>query len=371
MILAAAHGPSPLWYASRGAGAMLLVLLTVSTVLGVAEVRGLHARGLPRFTVAALHRSASLGALVLLVVHIVTVLLDPFPKFGLLTAVVPFAGSYRPLWVGLGTLAADLLVVLVVTSVVRARLGYGAWRAIHVAAVVCWPAAVLHGLGTGSDAQAAWMQALTAACVLAVLGAVAVRVAHPGLPRAVRAGLPVAALLAVGATVVWAQQGPFARGWARRAGTPESVLAAFSGPRPPAALARRARGRASSRPRPTPAPAPFDVPLAGTLRTGPSSSGEQVVDLRLRLHDAADRRLRVRIAGSAAENGGIVMSRSAVTFGPAVAPTRFRGRLEQLDGNHLETVVGDAAGAVLRLRVVVSVDGSGHVAGQVTGSPVR
>lgn len=371
MILAAAHGPSPLWYATRGAGAMLLVLLTVSTVLGVAEVRGLHARGLPRFTVAALHRSASLGALVLLVVHVVTVLLDPFPRFGLLTAVVPFAGSYRPLWVGLGALAADLLVALVVTSVVRARLGYGAWRAVHVAAVVCWPAAVLHGLGTGSDAQATWMQALTAACVLAVLGAVAVRVARPGLPRAVRIGLPAVALLAVGGTVAWAQQGPFARGWARRAGTPPSVLAAFSGPRPPAALVQHSHARSAAAARATPAPAAFDAPLAGTLRTGPSTGGEQVLDLRLRLHDAADRRLRVRIAGSPAENGGIVMDRSAVTFGPAVAPTRYSGRLERLDGNHLESLVGDAAGAVLRLRLVVSVDGSGRVAGQVAGSPVR
>ena len=104
-------------------------------------------------------------------------MLDRFAPISLLDAVIPFVSPYRPLWLGLGTLSFDLLVALVITSLLRRRLGYRAWRAIHWLAYASWPVAVLHGLGTGSDSKAWWMLALTAACVAAVLVAVLARIA--------------------------------------------------------------------------------------------------------------------------------------------------------------------------------------------------
>ena len=83
----------------------------------------------------------------------------PSRTCGVIDAVVPLASRYRPLWLGFGALAFDLLVALIVTSVLRARLGLRAWRAVHWAAYACWPVAVLHGLGTGTDARSAWLQA--------------------------------------------------------------------------------------------------------------------------------------------------------------------------------------------------------------------
>ena len=101
---------------------------------------------------------------------------------------IPFVSGYRPLWLGLGTLSFDLLVALAVTSLVRRRLGYRAWRAVHWLAYVSWPVAVLHGLGTGSDTKQWWMLALTVVCIVAVLVAVWTRIAHvsqspPGCAR--------------------------------------------------------------------------------------------------------------------------------------------------------------------------------------------
>ena len=113
----------------------------------------------PRFVVDGLHRNVSLLVVVLLAAHIVTSLLDPFAHLRVLDAVVPLASRYRPLWLGFGALAFDLLIALIVTSVLRARLGLRAWRAVHWAAYACWPVAVLHGLGTGTDARSAWLQA--------------------------------------------------------------------------------------------------------------------------------------------------------------------------------------------------------------------
>ena len=169
-------GPSALWYLTRATGAVTLLLLTVSVVLGVATVGRLQTAGWPRFVVEGLHRNVSLLAILVLLVHIVTSVLDPFASIHLIDAVVPFTASYRPLWLGLGAFASDLLIAIALTSVVRRRLGHGAWRATHWLAYLCWPVAVLHTVGTGSDVKQVWLLALTAACIVAVIVAVWARI---------------------------------------------------------------------------------------------------------------------------------------------------------------------------------------------------
>jgi len=164
MTLAATSAPSALWYLTRATGAVALLLLTVSLVLGIANVGRLQRPGWPRFVVEGLHRNVSLLAMTLLTVHIVTTLLDPFAGIHLIEAFVPFVGSYRPIWVGLGALAFDLMLAIVITSMIRRRLGHGVWRATHWLAYACWPVAVLHTVGTGSDVKQVWLLALTAAC---------------------------------------------------------------------------------------------------------------------------------------------------------------------------------------------------------------
>ena len=168
-----------LWYTGRGAGLVTLVLLTVVVVLGVASRAGRPLPGLPRFTTPVLHRNASLLAVVLLGVHVGSLLFDPYAQLRLVDLMLPFAGAHRPLWLGLGTLAFDLVVALVITSLLRSRLGATAWRRIHWAAYAAWPLAVLHGLGTGTDAGTAWLRAVTAVCVLTVAMAGAYRLLLP------------------------------------------------------------------------------------------------------------------------------------------------------------------------------------------------
>ena len=152
-----------------------LILLTTVVALGVASRSGRPAFGLPRFAVAAVHRNASLVALVLLAGHVLALLFDPYAELKLVDLVVPFGGAYRPLWLGLGTLALDLVVALVATSLLRHRLGLRSWRAVHWLAYAAWPVAFLHGLGTGTDAGRLWLQAIAGVCLAAVLGALAWR----------------------------------------------------------------------------------------------------------------------------------------------------------------------------------------------------
>ena len=165
-------GPSALWYLPRGTGAVALVLLTMSVAIGVASVRRVHTERVPRFVFDAVHRSVSLLALAFLAVHIVTSVLDPFAPIRLIDAVVPFVSACRPVWLGLGAIASDLLIAVPLTSVLRRRFGHRAWRATHWLAYACWPVALVHVLGTGSDAKTSWMLVLTAGSVLVVLAAV-------------------------------------------------------------------------------------------------------------------------------------------------------------------------------------------------------
>ncbi len=157
-----------LWYTTRGAGAVSLVLLSTVVVLGVVSTLRFQSASWPRFLTTGLHRNVALMTVVFLALHIVTAVVDPFTHIGWLPAVIPFSSYYRAFWLGLGTVAFELLVAIVVTSLVRAFLGHAAWRLIHWLAYASWPVAVIHGFGTGTDAWSAWFFALTAACVAVV-----------------------------------------------------------------------------------------------------------------------------------------------------------------------------------------------------------
>jgi sulfoxide reductase heme-binding subunit YedZ len=215
------------WYLTRSSGAVALVLLTVSVVIGIAVVGRVQTRSWPRFAVDGVHRAGSLLALVFLAVHIITAVLDSFAPITLINAFVPFTGAYRPLWLGLGATAFDLLLAVAVTSFIRPRLGHRRWRAVHWLAYLVWPIAVLHGLGTGSDVHQGWMTVVYVACGAAVLVAVMTRLAV-GWPRAMPwrlAGAGAVALFALG-LAVWLPAGPLAPHWATRAGTPGNLLRA-------------------------------------------------------------------------------------------------------------------------------------------------
>jgi predicted ferric reductase len=157
-----------LWYLGRGTGTVALVMFTVTMVLGITTRSGRRAFGLDRSGIADLHKAASLTGLGLVAVHVTTLLLDPYAQLRLVDLVLPFFGSFRPLWQGLGTAAVDVLLVVVATSLLRHRIGPRAFRAVHWAAYAMWPLALLHGLGNGTDAASTWFRGIAAGCALLV-----------------------------------------------------------------------------------------------------------------------------------------------------------------------------------------------------------
>ena len=226
--------PSPLWFATRGAGTVSLLLLTAVVVLGIATTTRRQSGPWPRFLTPRVHGNLALGTLAFLAIHIATAILDPFAHLRWRDALVPFGAAYRPLWLGLGVLAAEGLAALAITSWLRPRLGYRSWRAVHWIAYACWPLGLLHGAGTGSDVRSAWFEAIDAICVGSVFAAVvAWRLGH-GWPRAAsfRTMAAIGSGVGVIVFVVWMLNGPLAPGWARAAGTPAELLHS-SGPSSP------------------------------------------------------------------------------------------------------------------------------------------
>jgi predicted ferric reductase len=163
------HGPA-LWYATRATGLVTMLLLTASVLLGVLTTGRFAGGSWPRFLTVGLHRNLSLLVLVFLTLHVGTTVIDTFVSIPLTAAFIPFASSYKALWLSLGAVALDLLLALVATSLIRNRLGLKTWRWVHWAAYICWPVALAHGLGAGTDRGTLWVFVLTIGCAAAVTG---------------------------------------------------------------------------------------------------------------------------------------------------------------------------------------------------------
>jgi sulfoxide reductase heme-binding subunit YedZ len=161
-----------LWYVTRASGTVALVLLTSTMVLGLTTSARSRARNWPGFARQELHRRVSLIAMVFLGIHVLTSILDTYVHIGWLSVLVPFTSSYSRFWVGIGTVALDLMAAVLISSLLRSRLKPGTWRGIHWLAFGCWPVALAHTFGMGTDSGEPWVIALGASCVLAVGAAV-------------------------------------------------------------------------------------------------------------------------------------------------------------------------------------------------------
>ena len=174
-----------LWYASRATGVISLILLSVVAVLGIVVNRQGHLPGLPRFAVTGLHRSLSLLTVAFLGTHIATAIADGYVNISWLSTIVPFTSAYERFWIGLGTVAVDLVAAVIVTSLLRARLKPAVWRAVHWLSYAAYPVTVIHSLGASKDLRSGWLLAITMGSVFAVASAIGYRVIHASaaIPR--------------------------------------------------------------------------------------------------------------------------------------------------------------------------------------------
>jgi methionine sulfoxide reductase heme-binding subunit len=157
-----------LWYTTRASGIVTLILLTLTMVLGLVTTNRVQARSWPGFAQQEIHRRISILAVIFLAIHVLTSLLDTFVHIGWPAIVVPFTSPYSRFWVGLGTIALDLMLAVFISSLLRSHLKPATWRGIHWLAYACWPIALAHTFGMGTDSREHWVIALGVLCVLVV-----------------------------------------------------------------------------------------------------------------------------------------------------------------------------------------------------------
>ena len=358
MLATVGHGSTALWYLTRATGLVSLILLSAVVVLGTVASVGWTSDRWPRFLSQSLHRNLSLFCIVLIGVHVVTTVGDGYVPIGLADAVIPIRSAYRPIWVGLGAVAFDMLLAVAITSALRRRIGVRAWRGVHWLAYACWPIAVVHGLGSGSDARLPGATLVFVLCMAAVAAAVAWRLAA-GWAHSIswRIGGAVTGLAVLVVITVFAAVGPLRPGWSHRAGTSSALLSQLSG----TSSASYASAPAASAPASATPSAPFETTVSGTIATTPpNGAGDAEVSLTMRLADTSVP-LQVRIIGPA-DNGGVVLRRSEVTFG------QLTGQVTGLDGSTINAVVTGPTGS-LNLTMRLSLNpGGGTLTGQLSGS---
>jgi predicted ferric reductase len=217
------------WDVARAGGFTAYILLTLSVALGLALSTRLQSPRWPRLINSELHNYLTLVGAIFLVVHVVAVWLDPFTRFGWNEVLIPFASHYRPLWMGLGIVALYLAIAVGISTWLRPRIGYAAWRRLHALTFAVYALATVHGIATGSDTRTAWGVAVYAGSVLLVGVLLWTRLLTPATPQGRRH--PVLATLTVAAAFVlalWAALGPLRPGWSRTASSGQTSGASIA-----------------------------------------------------------------------------------------------------------------------------------------------
>ena len=361
-LAAGSAGPSPLWYATRATGVVALILLTITVVLGIMGTARFATPRWPRVITSGLHRNVALLVVAFVGIHIVTTVLDSYAGIGWISVVVPFSSAYRPLWLSFGTIAFDMLLALVVTSVLRARLGYRTWRIVHWLAYAAWPVALWHGLGTGTDSRLPWLLTLDAAAIAAAAGAVWWRLSLPGTaPRPLTITIAVTAVPLV--TILFTALGPLQPGWARRAGTPVRLLAGQA-----ASAGGAARNSSSGGTNGTSSGGTASSGGAAALPSGGGftgraarssgpEDGEVTITVTARTSGPSGEPVTITLQGTP-DGAGVVMQRGTVLVGRAGAASSYSGPVVALDGQQLIADLSDQARSTARASIRLDVSGS-------------
>lgn len=335
-----------LWYTARGTGVVALLLLTATVALGAAGTARVETSRWPRVVTAQLHRHLSLLVVAFVAVHIASTVLDPFAPVGWAAAVVPFSSAYRPVWLGLGAVALDLLLAVLVTSLLRARLGYRTWRAVHWLAYASWPVALWHGLGAGTDSRLTPVLGLDVACVAVVACALWLRLGllpHVGRRIAVGAGAVAVAL----ATTVFAVGGPLQPGWARRAGTPVALLSGAVSAAVPAGTG--AAGLAI--------PRPAGGSFTGQLTRSGLRNGQTAITIRGWSGRSPRQSVTIRLHGRA-DGTGVSLTSGDISIRPHGSAQSYRGPVTRLNGGVVSARLRGAGGYTGQARITMDIRGA-------------
>ena len=169
-----------LWYTTRATGLVALVLFTVVVSLGTFVANRIGGTIVGRFELNELHRSLSIVAMIFLVIHILTTVLDSYVSTGFISAVIPMTSQYKRLDVALGAIAFDLILAVWISSLLKLHIANRSWRFIHWFSWIAFATAVVHGFLTGTDARSGIGLVVVIACAAVGVAAASPAPREPG-----------------------------------------------------------------------------------------------------------------------------------------------------------------------------------------------
>jgi methionine sulfoxide reductase heme-binding subunit len=160
-----------IWILARSTGTASLVALTLSILTGIALRTGTFAWLSHNRGVRIVHGFLTVLWIPLGLAHVIALLFDRYAQIGILDLIIPFGVSYGRLAIGLGTISAQLILIVLISTWMRSSLTNGQWQAFHRLSYVAFVAAFAHGVMSGTDlanpvvAVLAWVTAGAVALV--------------------------------------------------------------------------------------------------------------------------------------------------------------------------------------------------------------
>lgn len=154
------NDPHIWWYVTRASALIGWVLLTVTVLWGILlSTRVLRKIDNPSW-LQDLHRYLAGLALVMIVVHMVSLMLDGWLQFTVAETLIPFATDFKSTSIALGIIAFYLLLAVQLTAIFMNRLPRAFWKSIHYASYVVLLFVALHAGWTGTDVTTWWYRIL-------------------------------------------------------------------------------------------------------------------------------------------------------------------------------------------------------------------
>ena len=172
------HDPT-FWILARASGLTAYVLLTLSVLWGIVAKSRPFGRRFRQAAVVDTHRTLAALGLGALVIHATSLALDKTVRMPVQALFVPGLSPYRPYWVALGVLTAELMVVVYASFAMRNRIGFKNWRRLHWTTYALFAGGTAHGLLSGSDSGRAWALAIYIGAVGSVAAATTWRALEP------------------------------------------------------------------------------------------------------------------------------------------------------------------------------------------------
>lgn len=378
------------WDIARSGGFMSYILLTISVVIGLMLSLKWQTVQWPRMINSAMHNYITLISAIFMVVHVIAVTIDPFTKFGLNEVLIPFISHYRPTWIAYGILSLYLGIAIGISTLLRSRIGYKTWRAIHVSTILIFAMATVHGLGTGSDTQTSWAMAIYGVSTLLVGSLTILRFMRP-LNAQGKAHPVLASFTALGilAGVFWASAGPARAGWNLYAnnGNGSGARIGLASAASTTQATNTSSASATQVPTATPAVDPtqvFTAALQGTYTQGnPDAFGAVTLTLHMTMPGSqgnVDIVMHGQVVSGDDDDGGgggrISITDTQVTMGLAGAnPMTYQGQVTQMNTGsqwHLQAQLNTANGTPqnLSVKLILNIGNSGSITGELQSTPV-